>query len=394
MRKVITGNHAAAYGAKLSKVGVIAAYPITPQTTVVEYIAEFIANGELDCEFIKVESEHSAMSACISAENTGVRSYTASSAHGLALMHEMLMWAAAARLPIVMVNINRAMGPPWSIWADHQDSIAQRDTGWMQIYCENNQEVLDTTIMSYKVSESEDVLMPTMLTEDAFYLSHTAEPVDIPDQELVDGFLPPFDPRYRLDVKEPYGFGSLVMPDNFLEFRYLMAKAYDTARERIVEVDREFEKVFGRSYGGLVDHYRTEDVDYLLIASGTNSSTTREVVDQLRSEGERVGMARMRVFRPFPVEEVRALARGVKAIGVIDRTYTYGAFGPFYTEIVAALYGQEERPLLKNYLVGIGGRDVRPRDIRDVYKNLVQVARDGLDEEVTWHGLVGPGGDA
>jgi len=394
MRKVITGNHAAAYGAKLSNVGVIAAYPITPQTTVVEYIADFIANGELDCKFIKVESEHSAMSACISAENTGVRTYTASSAHGLALMHEMLMWAAAARLPIVMVNINRAMGPPWSIWADHQDSIAQRDTGWMQIYCENNQEVLDTTIMSYKVSESEDVLMPTMLTEDAFYLSHTVEPVDIPDQELVDGFLPPFDPKYKLDVKEPLGFGSLVMPDNFLEFRYLMAKAYDTARERIVEVDREFEKTFGRSYGGLVDNYRTEDADYVLAASGTNSSTTREVIDQLRSEGEKVGMARIRVFRPFPVEEIRALAKGVKAIGVIDRTYTYGAFGPFYTEIVAALYGQEERPVLKNYLVGIGGRDVRPRDIRDVYRNLVQVARDGLDEEVTWHGLVGPGGDA
>ncbi|HID74259.1 MAG TPA: pyruvate ferredoxin oxidoreductase [Thermoplasmata archaeon] len=394
MKKVITGNHATAYGAKLARPGVIAAYPITPQTTIVEYIADFIADGELDCQFIKVESEHSAMAACISAANTGVRTFTATSAHGLALMHEMLMWASAARLPVVMVNVNRAMGPPWSIWADHLDSIAQRDTGWMQIYCENNQEILDTTIMSFKVSESRDILMPTMLTEDAFYLSHTVEPVDIPDQELVDEFLPPYDPPYKLDVDRPYGFGSLVMPNNYMEFRYLMKEALDRARERIVEVDREFERTFGRYHGGLLDLYRTEDADHIIVAAGTISSTVREVVDELRAGGESVGLARIRVFRPFPLEEVRRMAEGRKGIAVLDRVYSFGAFGPFYTELVAALYGIEDRPVVKDYLIGIGGRDVRPRDIRDVYSNLKQVVRDGLDEETTWHGLKRPGGES
>ena len=394
MRKVITGNHATAYGAKLSRPGVIAAYPITPQTTIVEFIADFIADGELDCQFVKVESEHSAMAACISAGNTGARTYTATSAHGLALMHEMLMWASAARLPVVMVNVNRAMGPPWSIWADHLDSIAQRDTGWMQVYCENNQEILDTTIMSYKVGESRDVLMPTMIAEDAFYLSHTVEPVDIPDQEAVDGFLPPYDPPFRLDVERPMGFGSLVMPNNYMEFRYLMKMALDRARERIVEVDREFEETFGRSHGGLVDLYRCEDAERLIVAVGTTASTVREVVDGLRAEGEKVGLARVRVFRPFPVDEVRAMVEGVDSVAVLDRVYSFGAFGPFYSEVLSALYGRDERPVVKDYIVGIGGRDVRPRTIRDIHSNLKAVERSGLDSETEWVDLNRPGGGA
>lgn len=393
MRKVITGNMATAYGAKLSRPGVVAAYPITPQTTIVEYIADFIANGVMDCEFVKVESEHSAMAACIAAENTGVRTFTATSAHGLALMHEMLIWAAAARLPIVMVNVNRAMGPPWSVWADHLDSIAQRDTGWMQIYAENNQEILDTVVMSYRVGESEDVMLPTLIAEDAFYLSHTLEPVDIPDQDLVDEFLPPYAPKYKLDVEKPFGFGSLVKPDNYMEFRYLMARAMETAKRRIVEVGKEFEVVFGRSYGGLVDEYRTEDADYVLVAAGTMCSTIREVVDELRSDGERVGLARLRVFRPFPKEEFRELASRVKAMAILERAFTFGAFGPFYTEIAGSIYYSEEKPVMKNYLTGIGGRDVRPSDIRTIYRNLKEVARSGLDEEMVWYGLQKPRGE-
>ncbi len=251
VKKVITGNYSASYGAKVSRAEVVAAYPITPQTQIVEKLATMVSEGELNAQFIKVESEHSAMAACIAASQAGSRAYTATSSHGLLLMHEMLIWAAGARTPVVMANINRANGPPWSVWADQGDSVAQRDTGWMQFYCESNQEVLDTTIQAYKIGEARDVMLPAMVVMDAFILSHTSEPVDIPDQEVVDGFLPKFDPEFRVEPeKQPYGFGSLVMPDLYMEFRYKIAEAMDLTRERIHKVDKEFQETFGRSCGG------------------------------------------------------------------------------------------------------------------------------------------------
>ena len=239
-KKLINGNYAAAYGAKLARAEVIAAYPITPQTAIVEQVADFVASGEMKAKYVCVESEHSAMAACISAGSAGARTFTATSSQGLLLMHELLHWATGARIPVVMVNVNRAVAPPWSVWADQTDSIAQRDTGWMQFYSESTQEELDTVIMSYKISESKDIMLPSFTTEDAFFLSHTYEPVEIPAQELVDGFLPPFSPEIKLDVDNPRGFGSLSMPHQwYMELRYLIAEAMDRARSRIYAVEKE-----------------------------------------------------------------------------------------------------------------------------------------------------------
>ena len=388
MKRVVTGNYAAAYAALLARVDVIAAYPITPQTFIVEHLSEFVNDGELDAEFIPVESEHSAMAACIAASNTGVRTFTATSSHGLLLMHELLGWATGARTPIVMVNVNRANGPPWSVWADHLDSIMQRDTGWIQFFAENNQEVLDSMMICYKVSEDPDVLLPSMVSEDAFYLSHTAEPVDIPEQAQVDAWLPKFKPVFKLDVDNPKGFGSLVMPPNYMEFRYKIAQAMDTARDRIRKATKDFANEFGRDYGGLLDLYHTDDADMVLVAAGSNASTCREVVDGLRAEGKKVGLARLRTFRPFPYEEIRELAQGAKAIGVLDRAYAFGHCGPFMSEITGALYNTDIRIPIKNYIIGLGGRDVRPKHLRAIYRNLEKVASEGVDQECKWFGLI------
>ncbi len=386
MKTMITGNYASSYGAKLARAEVIAAYPITPQTSVVEKLAEFVSNGELDCKFIKVESEHSAMSACISAANTGARTFTATSAHGLALMHEMLMWAAGARLPVVMTNVNRAMAPPWSVWADHQDSIAQRDTGWMQFYCENNQEVLDTVIQAYKICEDPKVMLPAMMCLDAFFLSHTYETVDIPTQEKVDEFLPPFELEYKLDVDDPHMFGTICFPHQwFMEWRYKMAEDLEYAKKKIKEVDQEFQEKFGRSYGGLIEEYRTENADVVMVAAGTNVSTAREVVDQMRDEGYNVGLVKMRVFRPFPHEEIQDIAKRIKMIAVTDRTYTYGYGGPFFAEVKGSAYGIDKPPIIKNYLLGVGGRDVRPVTVRAVFMDALRVLEEGkVDKDVEW----------
>jgi 2-oxoisovalerate ferredoxin oxidoreductase alpha subunit len=385
-KKVITGNYASSYGAKLARAQVIAAYPITPQTSVVEKIAEFVASGEMKTQYIKVESEHSAMAACITASQTGARTFTATSAHGLTLMHEMLIWASGARTPVVMTNVNRAMAPPWSVWADHLDSVAQRDTGWLQYYCESNQEVLDSIILAYKVGESRDILLPSFLTLDAFYLSHTYETVDIPDQKEVDDFLPSFDPPYKFDVDDPHLFGSLSFPHQFyMEWRYQIAQSMAEARNKILEVEKEFEKVFGRSHGGLLDLYRTEGADVVLIAAGTMASTIREVVDMYRDKGEKVGLARLRVFRPFPVKEIRELAKTVKVIGVLDRSYSFGYGGAFFAETGGALYNVSDKPIIKNYVVGIGGRDVTPDTVSGILDNAISLKDKGeLDQEIEW----------
>jgi 2-oxoisovalerate ferredoxin oxidoreductase alpha subunit len=387
---MITGNEAAAWGARLARVKVVSAYPITPQTKVVEKIAEFIANGEMDARYIRVESEHSAMAACISAENTGVRTFTATSAHGLALMHEMLMWAAYARLPIVMAVINRAMAPPWSIWADHQDSMAQRDTGWIQIYSESNQEELDAVLMLYKICEDKDVLLPAMTMMDAFILSHTMEPVDIPDQKLVDDFLPELDLPHRLDINRPAGHGSLIMPEGpVMEYRKAMADAFAGVRDKILKVEEEFREIFGREYGGLVEEYRTEDADAIAVVSSTIASTSKEVVDRMRERGLKVGLARVRYFRPFPHRELREIAKKTDMLGVIDRSYTFGYGGALYAETKGVLYGHSDIPV-KNYIMGIGGRDVTPEILEKVFMDMLKIAKDGaVDTEVEWVGLIG-----
>lgn len=379
-RKVVTGNHAVSYGARLARVEVISAYPITPQTQVVELLSQFCADGSLPARFIKVESEHSAMAALVGAASAGARCFTATSSQGLALMHEMLHWAAGARLPIVMANINRAMGPPWSVWTDQNDSLSQRDTGWMQIYCESNQEVLDSLIQAYRVSEK--VLLPTMIVLDAFVLSHTAEPVEFPEQADVDRYLPALDLPDRLDVRQPHTLGCLTMPDTYMEFRYDMQKAMERALDEIEAAGQEYAQRFGRPYS-LVEPYRCQDAELILAASGTSVSTARVVIDQLRQEGLPVGLLKIRVFRPFPGQRVRKILGKARKVAVLDRNIGFGVGGIFAQEIRAALHNHCRVPVF-GMVAGLGGRDLTPAVIREV----VQYAwRRDEPEDLVWIGV-------
>lgn len=386
MQKVISGNQAQSYAALLADVQVIAAYPITPQTTIVEKLADFVASGELKAQFIKVESEHSALQVVVSASALGARTYTATSSQGLLLMHELMHWASGLRAPVVMGVVNRAVAPPWNIGADHTDTISQRDTGWVQFYAESNQEVLDTVLQSFRLAEDPAVRLPVMVNEDAFYLSHTYEPVDIPDRETVQRFLPPRDARAVLVPGKTIRVGSFTGPDHYVEFRHELAKATAAVLPTLRNVEDDFERILRRSYGGPLSTYRAEGADAVLMTMGTATTTARRVVDELRTEGKKVGLAKLRVFRPFPVHEVRALARSVGRIGVADRSYTFGMGGPAAEEIRAALYGASARPTVTSYLSGVGGRDVTPKSVRSMFRSLLE----GPPEETVWADLEPP----
>ncbi|HLB35719.1 MAG TPA: hypothetical protein VJL31_04055 [Gemmatimonadales bacterium] len=384
MKKVMVGNHAVSWGARLSRVEVISAYPITPQTQVVEELSEMCADGRLDARFIKVESEHSAMAACIGASAAGARAFTATSSQGLALMHEMLHWAANGRHPVVMANINRALGPGWNIWTDQSDSLSQRDTGWIQLYCETNQEVLDTTIMAFRLAETLD--LPVMLVLDAFYLSHTAEPVDLPEQEMVDAFLPPRQARYQLDVREPRAFGALVKPDAYMEMRWHLQEAMLGVPAVLEEIEAEWERCCGRRYG-VVESYQTENAELVLVTSGTITSTARFVVDQLREGGEAVGLVKVKMFRPFPSAALREAVAGAARVAVLDRNLSPGRGGIFAEELRAALYAGNgfQGPTVYGYVLGLGGRDVTPEVIEDIVRRTWRA--EGPEREDLWVGL-------
>jgi pyruvate/2-oxoacid:ferredoxin oxidoreductase alpha subunit len=379
MKEVMTGNKAVAYGAKLSRVQVIAAYPITPQTTIIEYLADFCARGELKAEFIKVESEHSALAACVGASATGARAFTATSGQGLLLMHEIIHWAAGARLPIVLANVNRAVAPGWSIWTEQNDSLAQRDTGWMQFYVESNQEALDTVIQAYKTAEK--VSLPAMVVLDAFVLSHTSEIVDVPPQEMVDEYLPPYQPQYKLDVDDPRAFGGLVFPADWTELRYKIQEAHQQAIEVAKEADREYGELFGRSYG-LLEKYPQDEAEVILVTSGTVTSTARDVIDQWREQGRKVSLLKVRLFRPFPVQELRKALEGAEKVAVIDRNISFGHGGIFAQEIKSALYNSPHRPVLFSFIAGLGGRDVTPATVEKVLN--YTLSHDYPEEETIW----------
>ena len=380
-----TANHIAAYAAKAARVKVVAAYPITPQTSIVERIAELVENGELSAEYIRVESEHSAMSACIGAAAGGVRTFTATSSHGLALMHEALHWASGSRLPIVMAVVNRALGPGWNIWADLTDSISQRDTGWIQFYCADNQEVFDTIIQAYKLCENEHVLLPAMICLEGFILSHTYMPVKIPDQEKIDEFLPPYKPKWFLDINNPLSHGNIVTPDWYMDFRYMMYEAMENAKKLIPEIDKEYGKQFGFEHGGLVDKYKCEDADLILLTMGTIGSEAKVAVNNLRREGLKIGSARIRVFRPFPTEEIRKLAENTQMFTVIDRAASLGMEGPLATETKASLYNQEDKPLIAGFIAGLGGRDVAFKTVEKIARKSLEWMKKGkVEKETSW----------
>ena len=385
MREVLEGSQAVAEAARLARVKVVSAYPITPQTHIVEELAKFCADGSLDGRFICVESEHSAMASVIGAESGGARSFTASSSHGLALMHEMLHWASAARLPIVMAEVNRALGPGWNLWMDQTDSLAQRDTGWLQLYCADGQEALDTTILAYKLAET--VNLPVMVVLDAFFLSHTYEPVDVPTQAEVDAFLPPFAPKFTLDTASPCALDEVAPPNVYMEMRRSIQAAMEAAPAAHEAIEADFAARFGRRYG-LAEPYRCDDADTILVMAGTAAGTARVAVDALRAEGEKVGLLRVRMFRPFPAEAFRKALSGVKKVAVLDRNCSFGVGGIFAQELKAALYGPGA-PKLYSYIAGMGGRDVTVDTIRTMYamtKDAEEPAADslwlGLNEEM------------
>lgn len=384
--KVLTGNWAAAYGAKLARIDFVSAYPITPQTSVIEKLAEFIDKGELKAKMVRVESEHSAMAAVIGAAAVGARAFTATSAQGLFYMYEMVWWAAGARLPIVMGIVTRALAPPWSIWTDHADFLALRDSGWILLFARNAQEILDTIIQAYRIAEDEEVMLPVAVGWDAFIASHTAEPVDVPEQEIVDEYLPRKKAfSHMLDVDNPFSLGNLAFPDSYMEYRWLMDKAMNVARKVIIEADREFGEFFGRSYGGLIEKYRCEDADVVIVMMGASSGDGMDAVDVLRDRGYKIGLCRIRAIRPFPVRELREVVRTVDAVLVLDRAVSLGIGGTLGSEVKAALYPLKEKPLVFDFIAGLGGRDTDARLIERLALRVYDVL-DGKTEveEVEW----------
>jgi len=384
--RLLDGNQAAAEGARLSRVQVIAAYPITPQTPVTEVLSEFVERGDLKSEYIAVESEHSALAVCTSASLVGARTFTATSAHGLAYMHEMLHWAAGARLPVVLACANRAMGAPWNILNDQQDSISQRDTGWIQLYARNNQEILDTIIQAYKIAET--VYVPVMVCYDGYILSHTEMPVEVPPQETVDSFLPPYKSHTTLDLANPKNYNLVTLADprvnadgvlchGYMELRYLLQEALQNSTETISKVGQEFGKLFGRDYSGMFWQDNIDDADIIIVAMGSLAMEAQVAAEMLREEGNKVGVLGLRVFRPFPKTALAKALEKARLVAVFDKNISYGSEGATCSEIKSALYGSKTEAVIRNYIVGLGGRDVKARELADAVRNALPSIKSG-----------------
>ena len=367
VKKTIEGSIAIAEAVKNCEPDVVACYPITPSTHIAETLAQYYANGEIK-SYTATESEFSSISIICGASAAGSRAFTTTSSQGLALMHEVVYAAAGMRLPIVMVVGNRALSAPLNIWCDHQDSIAERDSGWIQLYCENSQEGVDTTIQAFKIAES--LVLPTMVCIDGFYLTHTVEPVDIPTLEEVRNFLPKYVPMVKLDPENPVSIGEYALPDNYQDFRQDVHNDNLAAKGKIVEVDNEFKQIFGRGYGGLLEGYRSEDADYIFLAMGTVVGNAKEAVDELRAKGKKVGVVKVRSFRPFPEEEIKRALEGKKHIAVFEKSYSLGSFAPLYSEVINSLYSLKKRPVVSSFIGGLGGKDVPVNKLIEIFKSI------------------------
>jgi pyruvate ferredoxin oxidoreductase alpha subunit len=378
--KILDGNQAAALGAKLSRVQVIAAYPITPQTPLTESLSEFVERGELKAEYVAVESEHSALAVCASASMVGARTFTATSSHGLAYMHEMLHWTAGARLPVVLACVNRAIGAPWNILNDQQDSIAQRDTGWIQIYARNNQEILDSMIQAYRIAEQ--VYIPVMVCYDGYLLSHAQMPVSVPGQDAVDSFLPPYKPHTILDPSDPKNYNLVTLANprlnaegilchGYMEIRQLLQEALQDSLKVIMDTGREFGKIFNRSYDNYFWGDGTTDAETVIVAMGSLAMEATVTAEMLRKEGYKIGVLGIRVFRPFPKFAIVSVLKKAKHIIVFDKNISYGAEGATCSEIKAALYGSGTKAVVKNFIVGLGGRDVKAKELVIAVKRVI-----------------------
>lgn len=383
----LCGNEAVAEGIRLVSPHVIAAYPITPQTVAVERLAEMVEDGSLKSEFLHVESEHSALSACMGASAIGARTFTATSSQGLLYMAECLHYASGGRFPIVMMNANRSVALPWSIYGDHRDSLSQLDSGWIQVYVEDAQESLDMAIQSFAIAENQKVLTPIMLNLDGFILTHTYELVEIPTKEQVLKFLPPFKTSFKMDLENPKNMGFSSTPADNMEFKYQQHKAVIDAKEVIKQVDSIFGKQFGRAYGGLVDAYHCNDAEFIVITLGSVTGTCRTVVDSLREEDWKVGVLKIRFMRPFPEEEVVEITRHAKAIAVIDRDISFGFEGTVFTNVNSALATTNNHILKLNFVAGLGGRDISKEAIREIFTDLKEVIEGKTKERVKFLNL-------
>lgn len=392
--RIITGNQAAAVAARLCDVQVIAAYPITPQSQLAEILSQFVESGQLRAEYVRVEGEHSAMTVCIGASTVGARVFTATSANGLLYMHEQLHWAAGSRLPIVMCCVNRGVGAPWSIFNDQQDSLAQRDTGWIQMYCRDNQEILDTVIQAYRIAET--VYAPVMVCYDGFVLSHTMMPVVSPSPAAVRKFLPPYRPHTVLDAANPLTLNSVLLPnrrpdaegtlcDGYMEMRWKLQNALDRAPEVIGEVNRSFAEAFGRDHGGMLWTHRTEDAEVILSGMGSLAAEATVAADALREEGIRAGVVGIRVYRPFPAKEAVEAFRGAKAIVLFEKSVSYGYEGGLCSDLKAAFYGSGILAPIHDHVAGLGGRDVKARELVEAVKSsLARIQAGERDLKTTW----------
>ncbi|MFW6055050.1 MAG: pyruvate ferredoxin oxidoreductase [Thermodesulfobacteriota bacterium] len=369
--EMLLGSDAIAYGVKLCRPQVIAAYPITPQTHIIETLSSMVDSGQLRSEYVKVESEMSAIAACFGSVAAGSRSFTATSSHGLALMHEMLHWFAGSRFPLVMVNANRALGAPWNIWTDQSDSLSQRDTGWLQIYCETAQEALDSIILSYWLTEK--IMLPVMVMIDGFILSHTMEKLFVPEQDLVDRFLPAYEPPYRLDTENPLSFGAAATPDNFYNLKKALAKTMKHVPRTLGEGCERFQSLFGRTYQNL-EGYRLEDAETVIVCSGALTGTVRIAVDKMRDRGQKVGLLKMRLFRPFPQDELLEKLAGAANVLAFNRAVSFGAGGTLSQELRSALYHLEARPRIFDVIISLGGKEVFPETVEGVVADMGELS--------------------
>lgn len=397
----LNGDEAVAFAVKQCDVDVVAAYPITPQTIIVEKFSEYVANGEVQTEFVCTESEHSAMTACLAASATGARTFTASASAGLALMHEMLFVTSGCRAPVVMAIANRALSAPLNIHGDQSDSMAERDSGWIHIYVENAQEAYDSIIQAFKIAEDVDVSLPIIVGLDGFTVSHTLENVDVLSEDAVKQFvgerqLPnvlthegktvPF----KLDPDNPMTMGPIAFQNYYFEFKRQQEEGMKNALKRIQEVNNEYAKFTGRSYGnGLIDAYKLEDAEIAVVCVGSTSGTLKVIVDELRQEGIKAGLLRLRTFRPLPVEELRKALSNSTAVAVMDKSMSFGGFGgAVFTEVRHALYDDKKHPLIVNYIYGLGGRDYSPRELRTIFEELMHIAKTGhVESRVHYLGL-------
>lgn len=369
-KKFLSGNEAFAEGVRLAKPQVISAYPITPQTIVVERLSEMVEDGSLHAEFIHVESEHSALSCAMGASSVGARTFTATSSQGLLYMAECLPYAAGGRFPIVMMNANRSTALPWNIYGDQRDSISLLDSGWIQAYAENAQEALDLSLLGYYIAEKKEVSTPFMANLDGFILTHTYEVVDVPTRQQADAFLPPYETENKMDLEHPRNLAFTAGPDYNTQFNYKEHIGLLNAKEAVKEAEKKFAEIFGRQYTGLTENYRTEDADYILLTLGSISGLARQIVDELREQGEKAGLLRIRYLRPFPNEEIAEAVKGAKGIAVLEKDISFGNEGTVYTNVASALQKAGVQLLSSNYVGGLGGKNISADDLRQIFRDL------------------------